>query len=173
MEKVILINKYDKKIGTMNKFEAHKKGILHRAISVFLFNQNKEMLLQQRNKNKYHSPLLWSNACCSHPQPKESYKSAAKRRLFQELRINVKLNAKFKIIYKAYVGNNFIEHEIDYIFFGFYNNKIINFNKKEINNIIWMSKKKLKTKLQEKPEVFTKWFKFILNHYYQYFQFLL
>lgn len=173
MEKVILINNYDKKIGIMNKFEAHKKGLLHRAISIFLFNQKNEILLQQRNKNKYHSPLLWTNACCSHPHPNENYISAAQRRLFQELRIKIRLTPKFKIKYKANVGNNFIEHEIDYIFFGFCKNNIINFNKKEIKNITWISKKKLKTKIQEKPEIFTKWFKFILNKYYKHFQFLI
>lgn len=170
MDKVILINKDDKKIGLMNKIQAHKQGILHRAISIFLFNQKKEMLLQQRSANKYHSPLLWTNACCSHPQPKESYISAAKRRLFQELNINVKLNPKFKFIYKANVGNNYIEHELDYVFIGFYNNsKIIHFNKNEIKSIKWISYKELKIKLQEKPEVFSKWFKIIINNYYQYF----
>lgn len=168
MEKVVLINKYDEEIGIIEKLEAHKKGILHRAVSVFLFNSQKEMLLQQRSAIKYHSPLLWTNACCSHPKPKESYQNAAERRIFEELGIYTSLEVKFCFIYKINVGNNLVEHELDYVFIGVYND-FIPFNIKEVIKTRWISNENLYRQIKEKPQIFTEWFKIILTKYNKYF----
>lgn len=167
-ERVVLVNYQDKELGTMEKLEAHRKGVLHRAISLFLFNSRGEMLLQQRSAIKYHSPLLWTNACCSHPRPNESYQSAIQRRLFEELGIHTQLHLKFHFIYKINVGNNLIEHELDHVFIGFYNG-LIPFNSKEVAKIKWISNEELKKQIQTKSEVFTAWFKIILNEYSRYF----
>lgn len=168
MEQVVLVNKYDKELGIMDKLKAHQEGVLHRSISIFLFNSKKEMLIQKRSLYKYHSALLWSNACCSHPKPKENYYDAAQRRLYEELGIKIKLDLQFYFIYKADVGNNLIEYELDYIFLGLYNNDV-DFNKKEVAAIKWIKYKYLKNKIEIYPNQFTEWFKIILNKYHDFF----
>ena len=120
-EQVVLVNQKDEKIGLMEKQEAHVKGLLHRAFSIFVFNDKGETLLQQRAKSKYHSPLLWTNTCCSHPRDHESYLEGAQRRLQEEMGFSCSLEKKFDFIYKADVGKGLIEHEYDHVFIGTYN----------------------------------------------------
>ena len=117
-ELVILVDEQDNEIGLMEKLQAHKEGRLHRAISVFIVNNKRELLLQQRADGKYHSPGLWTNTCCTHPRQGESVRQAADRRLQEEMGMEAKLKKAFSFIYKAPMGNGLIEHEYDYVFIG-------------------------------------------------------
>lgn len=164
MEHVILVNNRDEVIGEMEKLEAHIQGVLHRAFSVFIFNNDQELLLQQRASTKYHSPLKWTNTCCSHPRKGESYLKAAHRRLQEELNFDCDLYEKFNFIYKADVGDGLIEHEFDRVFFGEYSGNII-FNKNEVALVKWMSLVDLKVDLKLNPNNYTEWFKIIFNQY--------
>ena len=118
MENVILVNKDDCEVGVMEKMEAHQKGLLHRAFSVFLFNKKGEILLQQRAKHKYHSGGLWTNTCCSHPRPGESLSKATQRRLREEMGIKCEMRPAFSFIYKKKFANGLTEHELDHVFLG-------------------------------------------------------
>ena len=118
MEKIILVDEHDNAIGTMEKMEAHRRGVLHRAFSIILFNSNGEILLQKRSKSKYHSGGLWTNTCCSHPLPNESIQDATRRRLKQEMGIDLQPEFAFKFIYKTPLDQNLIEHEYDHVFIG-------------------------------------------------------
>ena len=134
IEKVILVDKNDNEVGTMEKQEAHVKGLLHRAFSVFIFNDKNELLLQRRAVNKYHSGGLWTNTCCSHPRQNEKTKDAAKRRLLEEMGMRSTLKKQFDFIYKAKLDNNLYEHEFDHVFFGFTNDlPIINQEEVEVH----------------------------------------
>ena len=117
--KVILVDKNDHQIGTMGKLQAHVEGKLHRAFSVFLFNNEGELILQQRALSKYHSGGLWTNTCCSHPSPNEDLKDAVNRRLEEELNLkNIETIEIGSVLYKAEFGNGLTEHEYDYVFIG-------------------------------------------------------
>ena len=119
VEYVVLVNESDDEIGFMEKMEAHEKAILHRAFSVFLFNSRNEFLLQRRALEKYHSPGLWTNSCCSHPRRNESAIDAAKRRLMEEIGMQCDIREIFSFLYKADVGQGLTEHEFDHVFVGF------------------------------------------------------
>jgi isopentenyl-diphosphate delta-isomerase len=162
---VILVNKNDKKIGLMPKMEAHKKGVLHRAFSVFIFNNKNELMIQKRNINKYHSPGLWTNTCCSHQKDGESNISAGKRRLLEEMGFCVELNEIGSFIYNVGVDNGLIEHELDYILVGKYNGNVkINFD--EVDNWKWMSLDNIKDDIRTRSKNYTEWFKIIMDNYY-------
>ena len=165
-EKVVLINPNDEFLGVMNKQEAHEKGVLHRAFSVFLFNAKGEMLLQRRAGSKYHSPNLWTNGVCSHPREGETYKEAALRRMQEELGISADIEEKFHFIYKADVGQGLWEHELDYVFTGFFEGNF-SLNSEEVSEVRYISVEDLDREIKEKPENFTEWFKIILNEYKQ------
>lgn len=154
---VILVNEQDAPIGVMEKMEAHKTGTLHRAFSIFIFNSQGEMLLQQRAKGKYHSGGLWTNACCSHPQPGEQVEKAAERRLMEELGFSTSLEKVFDFLYKAGLDNGLTEHEFDHVFVGEYNGAI-NFNTEEVANVSFQKMNEIKSSLQEDPSRFTAWF---------------
>ncbi len=157
MEEVILVNEQDAELGTMEKMQAHRNGVLHRAFSIFIFNNKKEMLLQQRALNKYHSGGLWTNACCSHPKPGEITAAAAKRRLKEELGFETTLEKIFDFTYKASFENGLTEHEFDHVFAGAYNHEI-NFNKHEVQDVCFRSLKEIESDLQAYPHKFTAWF---------------
>ena len=120
-EQVILVDPNDNPIGTMNKMEAHEKAVLHRAFSVFILNDKNEVMLQQRAAHKYHSPLLWTNTCCSHQRVGETNIEAGKRRLFEEMGFTAKLKELFHFIYKAPFDNGLTEHELDHVMIGYSN----------------------------------------------------
>ena len=162
---VILVDKNDKKIGLMSKMEAHKKGVLHRAFSVFIFNNKNELMLQKRNKNKYHSPGLWTNTCCSHQRDKESNTSAGKRRLLDEMGFCVELNEIGSFIYNIGFDNGLIEHELDYILVGKYNGNV-KINPDEVDEWKWLSLDNIKDGIKIRPDNYTEWFKIIINDYY-------
>ena len=167
MELVVLVNEADQQIGLMEKLEAHQKGLLHRAFSVFLFNKKGEMLLQKRANTKYHAPNLWTNAVCSHPRNGESYKNGAMRRLNEELGISTEIEEKFHFIYKADVGQNLWEHELDYVFVGIYEG-IFNLNPNEVSETRYISLVDLQKEILSNPDNFTEWFKIILNKYLEF-----
>jgi isopentenyl-diphosphate Delta-isomerase len=162
-EKVVLVNPQDEIMGLMGKTEAHEKGLLHRAISIVVFNKKREMLIQQRSFEKYHWKGIWSNTVCTHPRDGESYKEAAQRRLFEELGFNTELTEIFDFIYKAKdADSGLTEHELDHVFTGVYGGKIP-FNKAEVNAVRWISIPDLLAELEENPDKFSFWFKIILK----------
>lgn len=163
-ELVVLVNDNDEVLGLMEKQQAHINGLLHRAFSVFLFNEKGEMLLQKRADKKYHSPGQWTNAVCSHPKGGESYLDGANRRLKEELGIETELTEKFRFIYKADVGQNLWEHELDYVFTGVFDGEF-NLNKDEVSEVRYISMETLQIEMAENPGNFTEWFKIILNEY--------
>ena len=163
-EIVVLVNPADEVLGLMEKQQAHVNGLLHRAFSVFVFNDKGEMLLQKRAAGKYHSPNQWTNAVCSHPRENESYKQGAERRLFEELGIKADLTEKFNFIYKADVGKNLWEHELDYVFTTIYNGDF-HLNEDEVSEIRFISMQDLDKEMKNNPENFTEWFKIILKEY--------
>ena len=163
-EEVVLINSKDEVLGSMKKMEAHENGLLHRAFSVFLFNEKGEMLLQKRAESKYHSPKQWTNAVCSHPRMNETYEEAAKRRMDEELGIDVEIEKKFHFLYKAEVGDQLWEHELDHVFTGNYEGDF-KLNPEEVSEVRYISLEDLETEMKANPEHFTEWFKIILKEY--------
>ena len=157
MENVILVNDNDEQIGVMEKIEAHQKALLHRAFSVFIFNADGQMLLQQRAARKYHSPHLWTNACCSHPRPGEETVKAAERRLREELGFEIALEKTFEFTYTASFDNGLSENEYDHVFTGFYEGDIKP-NPSEVQDYCYMSMEEIETSLKNYPHKYTVWF---------------
>jgi isopentenyl-diphosphate delta-isomerase len=166
-EKVILVDQSDNKIGLMDKMEAHEKGVLHRAFSVFIFNKSNELMLQKRAHSKYHSPGLWTNTCCSHQRDDESNIEAGKRRLFEEMGFTTDLAETTSFIYRAAFDNDLIEHELDHILIGSYENSP-NINKTEVDSWKWMQLEDIKEDIEISPNNYTVWFKIIFQKYYEY-----
>lgn len=165
-EKVILVSKNDDQLGLMGKMEAHEKGVLHRAFSVFVFNNKGELLLQQRALEKYHSPGLWTNTCCSHQRDGESNIDAGKRRLQEEMGFSCALEEVFWFVYKASFENGLTEHELDHVMVGYYQDDP-EINKEEVASFKWMSLEDIKADILNQPGLYTEWFKIIFNEYYQ------
>jgi isopentenyl-diphosphate delta-isomerase len=158
---VILVDSQDQEIGEMNKLECHLKGVLHRAVSILIFNSKGEWLLQQRAQGKYHSPALWTNTSCSHPTPGEDSKSAAERRLREEMGMSVKLEFAFQFQYKAIFDNGLTENELDHVYFG-RSDELPTLNKEEAMNFRYESTELLLEKIERNPENYTEWFKIML-----------
>ena len=162
--KIVLVDRQDIECGTMEKLEAHQKGLLHRAFSVFIFNNDNELLIHQRNFLKYHSGGLWSNTCCGHPRPNENVEAAAFRRLEEEMGFTCVLEKEFDFIYKATFGNGLIEHEFDHVFSGVYNkNPIPNID--EVSDYKWINWEDLLIDVEINPEKYTFWFKKCLSKF--------
>lgn len=157
-EKVILVDSLDVMLGTMEKMEAHQKGVLHRAFSVFIFNSAGDLILQQRDLGKYHSPGIWSNTCCSHPRNGETVEEAAHRRMMEEMGFDCKLEVKFHFIYKADVGQGLTEHEFDYVLTGV-SDAIPKLNPREVMAWKAISVEELNQSMSEHPEIYTVWFR--------------
>ena len=169
LEQVILVDQFDNDLGSMEKLRAHELGLLHRAFSVFLFDEKGNMLLQKRALGKYHSPGLWTNTCCSHPRPGELTIDAAKRRLIEEMGIVTNIEPAFNFIYKASLDQNLTEHELDYVFVGTYNG-IISPNSIEVCDYLYISIDDLNQKLNTNKEEFTVWFKIAYNRVMLWYQ---
>ena len=157
MEEVILVNEQDVQVGSMEKMEAHQKGVLHRAFSVFVFNERNEMLLQQRALTKYHSGGLWTNACCSHPRPGEDTEDAAARRLNEELGFNTSIEKIFDFHYNAAFDNGLTEHEFDHVYFGNYSGSI-HPNPAEVKDYCYKTLGEIEATIQSHPHKYTAWF---------------
>ncbi len=166
-EQVILVNEKDEQIGLMEKIEAHQKALLHRAFSVFVFNDKDEVMIQQRALGKYHSPGLWTNTCCSHQKPGETNTQAGERRLQEEMGFTTPLKEVTSFIYKAPFDNGLTEHEFDYILIGHYND-VPQINEEEVASWKWVTLDFLKKDIQANPDIYTAWFKIIFEKYYQY-----
>lgn len=165
-EQVILVNENNEQIGTMAKMEAHEKAVLHRAFSVFITNDNGEIMLQQRAASKYHSPLLWTNTCCSHQRVGETNIEAGKRRLQEEMGFMAELKELFSFIYKAPFDNGLTEHELDHVMIGSFNAEP-NINLDEVEAWKWMSPEAIKEDIASNPQEYTAWFKIIFDKFYE------
>jgi isopentenyl-diphosphate delta-isomerase len=161
-EQVILVNEHDVQTGTMPKLEAHQKGLLHRAISVFIFNSQGELLLQQRALGKYHSAGLWSNTCCSHPRPGETPLAAAERRIQEEMGISVSLSFLYTFQYRADLENELIEHELDHVFWTV-SDQAPQINPEEVVNFRYITIPDLLHSIEEFPQNYSEWFKICLE----------
>ena len=157
-ENVVLVDRNDKPMGLMPKLEAHEKGVLHRAFSVFILNRKGQLMLQRRALDKYHSPGLWTNTCCSHPRERESNIEAGVRRLKEEMGFTTPLKPMFSFIYKS-------EHEFDHVLLGYYDKPPF-INAIEVSEWKWMSLEKIILEIKNKPEDFTVWFKIIFERFY-------
>ena len=166
-EKVILVDKNDNQVGLMPKLEAHEKGILHRAFSVFIFNSKYELLLQKRASSKYHSGGLWTNTCCSHPREGEDILDAANRRLDEEMGIRTSLRKVYDFIYKAELDNQLTEHEFDHVFYGVCDNDPI-LNKDEADDFKWVDMEILNNDIIKNEDNYTVWFKIAFEYFYNY-----
>jgi len=166
-EYVILVDTADSELGTMEKMEAHEKAVLHRAFSVFIFNDRGELMLQQRAAHKYHSPLLWTNTCCSHQRQGESNIQAGKRRLQEEMGFEVDLEEKFHFMYKAEFDNGLTEHELDHVMVGYYNEKPI-INPEEVASWRWIDMEVLQKDMKDNPQDYTVWFKIIFDRFVEF-----
>jgi isopentenyl-diphosphate Delta-isomerase len=164
-EYVILVNENNEELGVMPKMEAHEKAVLHRAFSVFVFNSKKELMLQQRAAHKYHSPLLWTNTCCSHQKLKETNIEAGKRRLQEEMGFVTELEDTVSFVYKAPFDNGLTEHELDHVLVGEYEGEP-NINKDEVEDWKWMPIEEVKLDIENKPSEYTEWFKIIFEKFY-------
>lgn len=164
-ELVVLVDEQDNQLGLMPKMEAHEKAVLHRAFSVFVFNDQGELMLQQRAADKYHSPLLWTNTCCSHQRDGETSLEAGKRRLQEEMGFVCELEEIFSFVYKAPFDNGLTEHELDHVMVGTYNGEP-NINPEEVESYKWMSLEGVKEDMEQNPDEYTAWFKIIFQESY-------
>lgn len=165
-EILILVDEMDREVGHMEKYETHRRGLLHRAFSVFVFNDNNELMLHQRAEEKYHSGGLWTNTCCSHPRVDEPIQKAAQRRLMEEMGFVCPLDFQFSFMYRSELDNNMIEHEFDHVFFGRYDKDPIP-NPQEVQNWCFKSLDDISLDLKEKPENYTSWFKVVFENIYE------
>ena len=165
MNDVILVDENDSAIGSMEKLEAHSKGVLHRAFSVFVFNEKDELLLQRRAFGKYHSEGLWTNTCCSHPAPGETLEEAGKRRMQEEMGMDIDPTPLFSFIYRAELDNNLIEYELDHVLVA-HSDETPHLNPEEAIAFKWMSLEDLRKDLSANPTDYTAWFSIILQDHF-------
>ncbi len=164
-EEVILVDAFDNEIGVMEKLEAHRGAFLHRAFSVFIFDSQNRLLLQQRAHEKYHSGDLFTNTCCSHPRPGEDTLAAAKRRLAEEMGISAELTFRTTFLYRSEFENGLTEHELDHIFEGRSDEQPTP-DPHEVQSFCWLSVPEVKSLIKESPERFTTWFRIAIEKFY-------
>ena len=166
---VTLVDQNNQPIGKMEKMEAHRKGKLHRAFSVFVFNTKGELLLQRRAFSKYHSGGLWTNTCCSHPLHGEDLVDSAKRRMIEEMGFECEIEEIFSFIYRAELDNDLIEHELDHVLIGYYSGHP-EVNPEEVAEYRYVSMEKIRKELEVDPAMYTEWFKIIFDRVSQHLQ---
>lgn len=158
-EALILVDADDRITGHMSKAQCHDGvGVLHRAFSIFLFDDSGRLLLQKRAAGKRLWPGYWSNTCCSHPRKGESIEVAAARRLEDELHTASELQFVYKFIYQAAFGELGAEHELCHVFLGRLAGKPAA-NDTEIDEMRYLSAADLDRELDDSPDQFTPWFK--------------
>lgn len=168
-EFVVLVNEKDQETGLMEKMQAHVEGVLHRAFSIFVFDSNDRLLLQQRALSKYHTPGLWTNTCCSHPRKNESLPQATRRRLMEEMGMECAMEKAFDFVYKADVGQGLTEHEFDHVFVG-YTDELPQINKEEVESYRYANLEEIRHEMNKKPEDFTVWFRIAFDRVEEYFK---
>jgi isopentenyl-diphosphate delta-isomerase len=161
--RVVLVNEEDEPLGTAEKIRAHTEGWLHRALSVFVFDEAGRLLLHRRAADKYHSGGLWSNTCCSHPYPDEAPADAARRRLGEEMGFSCALRPAFHFTYRAPVGGNLTEHEYDHVFVGLVDEVTVQPNPAEVTDWAWVAPSTLRDDVAARPERYTVWFRRLLD----------
>lgn len=162
MEEVILVNNHDEQIGTIEKLAAHKQGLLHRAFSVLIFNNDGEMLIHQRANEKYHCAGLWTNTCCSHQRVGETNEQAASRRLEEEMGFTAQVKPLGSFVYYVAFDNGLIEHEYDHVLVGKFSGIPVP-NAKEVSDWKYITLKDLENEMAKRPTQFTFWFKEIMH----------
>ena len=162
MELVTLVDRDDNVVGVEEKLRAHRDGRLHRAFSVFVFDDRGRLLIQQRAVDKYHSGGLWSNTCCGHPRPGESSASAASRRLLEEMGFACELQDAFHLVYRAELDNSFVEHELDRVFVGRFNGEP-HPDPREVAGTQWIPMPELLVRLKAQPGRFTRWLRLLVE----------
>ena len=167
-EKVILVDEQDHEVGVMDKLEAHQKGLLHRAFSIFVFNSKGELLLQQRADEKYHSAGLWTNTCCSHPRKGEKMEDSVSRRLKEEMGMSCQTGFKFSFIYKMLFENGLTEHEFDHVFFGV-SDEEPRLNPLEVKDYRYIGLEKLRKDVESHPQKYSAWLQICLPRVTEYF----
>lgn len=161
-EMILLVDENDKEIGYEEKHEVHRKGLFHRAFSILIFNSQKQLLLHKRERNKYHSPGLWTNTCCSHQRPNEVLSEAIHRRLKEEMGFDCQLKEVFTFSYRAEFTPELIENEFDHVFIGYYDGEV-NPNPSEVEDYKWMKLEDIKIDMDNNPDKYTYWFKEIVS----------
>jgi isopentenyl-diphosphate delta-isomerase, type 1 len=169
-EYIISVDKDDKEIGPVEKMEAHNKGVLHRAFSIFIFNSDNQLLLQKRHITKYHSAGLWTNTCCSHPRYGEKLKDSTYRRLKEEMGFTCELSEIFSFSYKVNFENNLIENEYDHVFIGTFDGEIIP-NENEVETYKWVDIAEVKSDIINNPHSYTFWFKCLFNRVIEFIEY--
>lgn len=155
-DELILVDIFDRQVGTASKAECHRLGLLHRAFSVFLYWDGK-LAIQQRAADKYHSGGLWSNSCCSHPRNGEALADAVNRRLYEELGVFCKCEELFSFVYHHRFQADLFEYEYDHVYIGEYNGNI-ELNPAEAMDLKWIPYEELAEDLVSNPEKYSVWF---------------
>jgi isopentenyl-diphosphate delta-isomerase len=168
-ENVVLVDQNDVEIGEMEKYEAHRRGVLHRAFSVFVFNPEGELIMQRRAFTKYHSPGKWANTCCSHPRKGEEVLHAGHRRLVEEMGFDTRLRKVFSFIYKADVGQGLIEHELDHVMVGTFEG-VPKINPGEVEDWKAVKMETLRKEVEANPQDYAEWFKIIFERVLEFYQ---
>lgn len=163
---VVLVNEYDEVVGYGDKLEVHRKGLLHRAFSVLIFNQKNELLIQRRSDFKYHAAGLWANTCCGHPFPGEGIETAATRRLFEEIGLRCYIEPLTHIYYKKSLDHGMIEHEYVHVFRGQYDNEPFICDPHEVAEHRWINLQELKQDVQLHPNKYAAWFAHYVQEYF-------
>src|SRR5262245_35928082 len=159
---LVLVDEDDREIGVVEKMSAHREGVLHRAVSVFVFDRAGRLLLQRRALDKYHSGGLWSNTCCSHPRPGEQPIDAAHRRLEEEMGFDCPLTGGYAFTYHVDVGNGLVEHEFDHGFVGLFDGEPRP-DRAEVNDWAWKPLDEVRADMDARPSMYTIWFKIVLE----------
>ena len=161
-DQVVLVDERDRELGSFPKLQAHQEGRLHRALSVLVFNTSGELLMQRRAIGKYHSGGLWSNTCCTHPGPGEPVADAARRRLFEEMRLTCEVERVGEIVYRAEFESGLVEHEYDHLFIG-RSDADPRPNADEVADWRWMSWNAVRLDLAANPAAYTRWLGLVLD----------
>ena len=168
-EKVILVDEHDHEIGSAEKIKAHQEGRLHRAFSIFVFNSEAKLLLQKREKKKYHSGDLWTNTCCGHPRPEEPVEKAAHRRLQEEMGFDCELQEMFSFTYKVQFDNDLFEHEYDSVFMGQFDGEPFP-SLEEVDGWKWIDLEELRGDVQKNPDGYTYWLRICIDRVMWHFE---
>jgi isopentenyl-diphosphate Delta-isomerase len=161
-DQVVVVSRRDRRMGVVDKLAAHRLGVLHRALSIFVFDESGRLMLQRRAVGKYHSAGQWSNTCCTHPRPGEPVVTAAHRRLREEMGFDCPLRRLGSFVYRARLDNGMLEHELDHLFVGRFEGTPAP-NPGEVMDWRWVTVDGLAAEMGDRPGDFTPWFALAWN----------